>query len=1130
MHFFIDHLSLTTQASGNGFGVVSGTNFRLTSSFSLSTEAKAFAPMRSLMIVQPSNVDSTLVNIILKPLTGLSIEAPKVQYIILRGLLKSKFMTGSSGSEVLVSSASATTEFMQRLWTEFNDFKDTSSLPNPGIDSIGYDDGSTFGNLDIAQPFSGSESAKPVMVKEGEWIGDFSNSFDIGIDVVLDGRRSGLKMNDIRAEKIELDVSSLTGLEERIEREKILNFLDPAALWGMHYNAGVNVSTYSGGSKTTTSKDSDPLYNDLVSKFEFPNRLYLDIRSEKGYSYNFYQDYDDGTTNNHNVSVGQSSGTTTNQKYESQGWPLLTFDSAQSTTNSKNKLFLKLRVDGNVEPLLYFGNKDLTKDESRNVLFDSNELLNGSSTDWTNEVFFQYPNTGTGSTRDNVCHWIRATYFWKSYPSEYPNYHDNAFGTLNMDDLGNTSSLHQKSAAEYPTMANGQGKFIVDAEQVTRSFAQIMDSGAFFDDSLTTLYARAKHSITTSDVTLDDYSTGVDGIPIEGNGKSSFLTVESSVSHFIIDELVSGSTYQRIPIPSMYGLSKKPNFDESLMTFGLSNSEVSSLKTSASGLHSKHDTYFRLEPTSATMPLTDKHGEEYYKYELKVTGIDSSTGQRSSLSASPPVYAYSRDNFSFSTAAYASAQATTINANKTGKRSYEERLGIFKGTEDNYINYDSKTKSIVNSFIKELSNIESTDDDAKEKIKTLVKNKGEELFNQGVNYIQNTSYFDDRPLYWGRIKMSAHIKMHPLLKGDVDENGEAKAKSTLKEILEQFERNSRNRSYLNIKWPDPLPSGTKKILLTGFDPYTIYWNGDATLGTQNPSGIAALFLHGKTISDGAGNKAFIQSAIFPVRYRDFDQGVVEHLMQTMVYTPWGADMIMTISLNGGSHYSDIERVAAKYRGGYVDNNNQITGDSDWANKMTNAHNSLLNQFRNNGQKTLEELMNYLPPLHPNRVGQLKTKTGKPFYETTLPVSNIITSASTNGFNLDKQVLFYDQSYGAHYDAKQTNKTLLVAEAINDGPNKATNDYTSPDSYQYMIGSGGDYLSNEIFYRVSKIRDTFTSPKTGHLHVANIESDPTQERNGQKPVRSTFDTKYLLDSNKKVALQAEQIIKNALSGI
>lgn len=74
MHFFIDHNGLTTQSNTDTFSpdhINPVNKFNITSGFQLTERIKAFACQDSLMIVQQSSFDSTLVNIILKPVKTL---------------------------------------------------------------------------------------------------------------------------------------------------------------------------------------------------------------------------------------------------------------------------------------------------------------------------------------------------------------------------------------------------------------------------------------------------------------------------------------------------------------------------------------------------------------------------------------------------------------------------------------------------------------------------------------------------------------------------------------------------------------------------------------------------------------------------------------------------------------------------------------------------------------------------------------------------------------------------------------------------------------------------------------------------------------------------------------------------
>ncbi len=106
------------------------------------------------------------------------------------------------------------------------------------------------------------------------------------------------------------------------------------------------------------------------------------------------------------------------------------------------------------------------------------------------------------------------------------------------------------------------------------------------------------------------------------------------------------------------------------------------------------------------------------------------------------------------------------------------------------------------------------------------------------------------------------------------------------------------------------------------------------------------------------------------------------------------------------------------------------------------------------------------------------------YKTTLPAVKIAIASVANNFNFSGQKNFYDQSY----KAENGNERPHV-----DGTNGQSN--TNVDSFSInkiiensIDGSGGDYLSNEIFYRIAKKReDIASSVKTGHYHLANPDN-------------------------------------------
>ncbi|HIP49463.1 MAG TPA: hypothetical protein EYG92_10935 [Lutibacter sp.] len=345
---------------------------------------------------------------------------------------------------------------------------------------------------------------------------------------------------------------------------------------------------------------------------------------------------------------------------------------------------------------------------------------------------------------------------------------------------------------------------------------------------------------------------------------------------------------------------------------------------------------------------------------------------------------------------------------------------------------DNGMKVKVDGFINALSQI-ANDANFYSNVKTLVEDSAADIWNQAVVTVQanNNANPDNRPLYWARIKMQVALKSHPYFNGGINN-------TDLDTLIKIFEEKSRN--YTGVDFSNA-PTGAKKILITGFDPFQLnpMTYGIDAIKTQNPSGIVALYLHGKTIVDNLGNEGYIQCSIFPVRYTDFDSDVVEDLV-TPFLTNNSVDMIMSLSLNGGAYYFDLERFAAKNRGGFHDNLN-------------------VGAFK----------LNFIP-----NIG-----LGSEFYETTLPVDKVITSAVTNNFSLNLQKFFYDQSYEATNDRKHIVKN-------NTEPNTNINSFNKSEIIGKSIkGSGSNYLSNEIFYRIARVRvSKSSSVKTGHFHLAN----------------------------------------------
>ncbi|MEU1307699.1 pyroglutamyl peptidase [Streptomyces cinnamoneus] len=224
----------------------------------------------------------------------------------------------------------------------------------------------------------------------------------------------------------------------------------------------------------------------------------------------------------------------------------------------------------------------------------------------------------------------------------------------------------------------------------------------------------------------------------------------------------------------------------------------------------------------------------------------------------------------------------------------------------------------------------------------------------------------------------------------------------------------------------PPGDGVKRVVITGFDPFQL----DSDVRRSNPSGAAALALDGTTVETPAG-PARIEAAVFPVRWADFADGTVERtLLPHLRPGPGRVDLFTTISQGRVGRF-DVERTNGAWRGGYPDN---------------------LNVSRTG-----------TVPVPPG----IPTVTPQPQWTTTTLPYAAITAARTGPFPV------YDNTAVTEIPAGGTEEVHRA-----DGP--------TPGSTA-RAGGGGDYLSNEIAYRATLLRDAVRARVPGgHLHTPVLQ--------------------------------------------
>ncbi|MFE0422488.1 pyroglutamyl peptidase [Streptomyces sp. NPDC058953] len=292
---------------------------------------------------------------------------------------------------------------------------------------------------------------------------------------------------------------------------------------------------------------------------------------------------------------------------------------------------------------------------------------------------------------------------------------------------------------------------------------------------------------------------------------------------------------------------------------------------------------------------------------------------------------------------------------------------------------------------------------------------------------------DDRPLYWARLALVRELRLwQPSF--DLCDTERAR-------LLDRLERSSRGQDSIRLpggKKHDRRDGDVKRILLTGFDPFTL----DRDIRISNPSGATALALDGKVIETAEG-RARIETAVFPVRWADFADGTVERTLRPHLSK---VDLFTTVSQGRPGRF-DIERTNGAWRGGFGDNDNV---------------------------SRLETVPVSGPAPQPQ------------WTSSTLPVA-AITAAPTGRFPV------YDNTSVTEIPAGGTTPV--------DRPDGPTPGSTA------RAGGGGNYLSNEIAYRATLLRDRLglTTPG-GHVHtpVLAFGTGNTTELTDPQFVRNRLD--------------------------
>ena len=257
----------------------------------------------------------------------------------------------------------------------------------------------------------------------------------------------------------------------------------------------------------------------------------------------------------------------------------------------------------------------------------------------------------------------------------------------------------------------------------------------------------------------------------------------------------------------------------------------------------------------------------------------------------------------------------------------------------------------------------------------------------------------------------------------------------LDKLIQLFEEKSRN--YTGVDFSNA-PAGAKKILITGFDPFFLNekrYPEWHNIRQSNPSGCVALALHNTLTPNRIG---YIQTMIVPVRYTDFD--------------------------GSKNRYSGQGKgIIEKYIGPWLDEVDMIVTVSQ---ALPDDYNIDIFATATRG--------GFMDNMHFKRI-----KGSKSVSNTS--IETIVTTLPDEFVQNPSQAIFYGK-----YQLVENDESLVATK--NNYPNS-----------KVFRGPGGNYLSNEIFYRVGKLRQEwiiantvseqpFPIKSTGHFHIAKLQNE------------------------------------------
>lgn len=1086
-YFFTEPDKLNSQIAAQSFGAIDANQFNIGNTFSATSDPKAIAVTDGVVLVQEISGVTDKVNLILRPLNQPDLDFPKISYYFYKGIKKTSLINGQNVA------APASNQLTEQIWDSFN--QQVNNLPDPptapNADEIlgtiyratATDSFQAMDEEPLSDAFFNDQGVL-FPVAAGDHIGDFDSS-SLGFSITLE--RIGFEPTFGDARKADSLISftalpaeptSLEAFTRKHEKEVVLNYLDSTAFFGSFVDLGIKVIDGAAFIK----KSGDDILDSVIDKHFNKNKIYLDIRNDYEDSFNYYLNYGNEIFLNFDLVANSFNSV----NYYANEWPVITISDSEFAAGNTEKSFrLALPKADNDTPAVYF--KKLYKPQnSVNEPVPGSERFSEIEIEEGMNVISEIIQTPRHSSSNTVISNYYQIKYYRRFTTPQAQYDGLSFKKDSYLD-----NLFPIFDMKIPFVTNS------DVDTKIYYDTGFMDKSDINETEFTINLGVSVDSETINFIAYPQYyntdeANPRDVLPLSGEQSSSG---DNFIDYF--NKKIGNQTIERRTFVL-------PEGSEEYYSFALDEQNIDEASQEESGAVIIHDAppigksydlentniiSFSIEQFLQLFNAKEREFENTFRVSLGVANVNFLTNNSTESTTAFVLRGLklNRDgvlvNHEYNTGIEVFAEDDLFNWDEerilTGPTSldFEERFHLTSSFGGQYITqrngsptstfqhlYEtvgSDLKTIVDSFDADISALTSVN--FEEQVQELIINKGTELLDltrTNIRQSSNNLFGKDGALYLARLQMRKALKENPLSATLED--------FVLKGYLNLLERVTRGLHESNL--PDFSTHPTHiPILISGYDPFfsAFQYDGyfDPEFHVSNPSGNIALALNDEEIIQGS-KKAIIKSAIFPVRFHEFNQGWIEGFFEPYVNPnhPNFNDnitsgnpvkMIITFSY-GGTDYFNIDRFASRFRNPTLPGNNKTKGG----------------------------ISDYLTQ---------SDKDNKEFIETTLPFNDMHIP---NRVFLSQEAKFEYTNEGVPIGIFREIGDESLSPLI-DFPNIANYPATggvTADGIAAREGSGGDYLSNEIYYRVAFLRSTHNSGlQTGHIHVGFLRKDDQPDR-------------------------------------